>query len=621
MGEPHQNSDELLRLSELARYNIQLDEKEDAFCELARLAMLITGTPLGGVSLIDHDHVWLKGREGVDLTCLARKGAFCAYAIESNQDMFEVPDTLNDPRFVQNPLVSAAPHIRYYTAANLITHRGYRLGTLWVMDTKPRDLTPQQCDALQGLASQVVRILELRYQNPLSRLPNRSGFIGNLQAALKQIDDDQHAINSHQNHPTPIGTRHSIIGYIHIHNLPLINSAFGHDIGDELIRQLAERLTLWLGPQNILGHLDDDHFAFALLRQDNANIDALHRLLSHPIPCGDSLLQITCSIGLSHYPDFGQNAASLLDQAATAASLGSHSGESHIQEFASPGTSKNYQKITFQRTMQEHLRENRLIAYYQPQINLHSGQIIGFEALARIRHPEQGIIPPQDFIPQAEEYGLIHEIDLAMFERICQDITQWQNYQLLVQIAANLSRNTLMHPALPETLSAILERYKIAPTQIEIEVTESGFVTAPEAVGERVAELRHLGFKISIDDFGTGFSNLGSLRSIHFDRLKADRQYVHGASANVHIGGILRFIKGISDVFGVELVCEGLEDEADLAWVAAQGCHHIQGWYFCKAVPPENIPPMLDKLEKFYASGKYQTHGPAALAACLQNGV
>ena len=619
MVQSHQNSDELLRLSELARYNIVMDEKEDAFCELARLAMLITGTPLGGVSLVDHDHVWLKGREGIDLTCLARKGAFCSYAIESNQDMFEIPDTLSDPRFEQNPLVSNAPHIRYYTAANLTTHRGYRLGTLWVMDTKPRDLTPQQCDALQGLASQVVRILELRYQNPLTQLPNRNGFIGHLQAALKQIDDDLHAINNHQHHPATTSTRHSIIGCIHIHNLPLINSAFGHDVGDQLIQQLAERLKLWLGPQNILGHLDDEHFAFALLQQDSANIDALHRLLSHPIPCGKSLLQVTSNIGLSHYPDFGQNAASLLDQAATAASRNVNNSESLIQEFASPTTSKTYQKLAFQRTMQEHLREKRLIAYYQPQIDLHNGQIIGFEALARIRHPEQGIIYPQDFISQAEEYGLIHEVDLAMFERICQDIICWQNYQPLPQIAANLSRNTLMHPTLPETLSAILERYNIAPSQIEIEVTESGFVTAPEAVGERVAELRQLGFKISIDDFGTGFSNLGSLRSIHFDRLKADRQYVHGASTNVHIGGILRFIKGIADVFGVELVCEGLEDEADLAWVAAQGCHHIQGWYFCKALPPENIPPMLDKLEKFYASGRYQTHGPAALAACLQN--
>jgi GAF domain-containing protein len=218
--------DEQLRLEELSHYYITCDTPEEQYTELASLASQFMHTPFAGMSLVDKNHIWLKARVGLEATCLEREQAFCSYAVESNHNLFIVPDTLQDLRFVNNPLVKQSPHIRFYAGAVLMSHRGYPLGTLWLMDTKPRTLREDDQKALLGLAALAARLLELCYRNPITKLPNRNTFITNLQHTINLHNSDLENLDNSPAYQFDYPKSNSItVGFIHVRNLPLVTLA------------------------------------------------------------------------------------------------------------------------------------------------------------------------------------------------------------------------------------------------------------------------------------------------------------------------------------------------------------------------------------------------------------
>ena len=248
-----------------------------------------------------------------------------------------------------------------------------------------------------------------------------------------------------------------------------------------------------------------------------------------------------------------------------------------------------------------------------------SGKLIGFEALARLRSKKDGLLGADRFIRPAEQSGLITEIDFLVLDQVCRDMRYWLDEGLnVVPVSINLSRITVGTPDLLQTLRDTLKTYRIPTELIELEITESGFCDDPELVRQRNLEMHEMGFKVSIDDFGTGLSNLSTLRDLRFERLKADRLYVHGASTNIYVGGILRFIKGIGEVFSADVMCEGIEEQEDLDWITSLGCKYFQGWYFSKAIAPECVPDLLVRLDQHYRSGMGKHNDPKALAGILQ---
>lgn len=621
--------DEMLRIRELSRYGVMYEEKEEAFCDIARIAMMFSSMPLGGVSLVDNNSVWLKGRVGVELSCLEREGAFCSYAVESSEDMFIVPDPLLDPRFMHNPLVASEPHIRFYAAANLIGHRGYNLGTLWVMDTQPRQLDDKQRNAMRALAGQVVRLLEMRYQNAGTSLPNRGAFVSNLQCALNQQRGSQTcrlascARHNADNICLSEGRKEPcVVGCIKIHNLHLINTAYGPDTGRELMRGLTARLGEWVGEHNLLAHLESDDIAFALFRGTQPPEDRLEKLLSllsQPIDVRGNLLHLATSVGVSRFPESGLHASSLLDQAAAAASRAREIPPATVLTFFDNQIIHTVHNVEFLKSLPENLKERRFVPYYQPQVDTVTGKLIGFEALARLRSNKEGLLGPDRFIRPAEQSGLITEIDFLILDQVCRDMRYWLDEGLpVVPVSINLSRITVGTPDLLQTLRDTLQTYRIPTELIELEITESGICEDPDLVRQRNAEMHEMGFKVSIDDFGTGLSNLSTLRDLRFECLKADRLYVHGASTNIYVGGILRFIKGIGEVFNADVICEGIEEQEDMDWIASLGCRLFQGWYFSKAIAPECIPDLLLRLDQHYRSRTVGHNDPRALAEILQ---
>jgi EAL domain-containing protein (putative c-di-GMP-specific phosphodiesterase class I) len=255
-----------------------------------------------------------------------------------------------------------------------------------------------------------------------------------------------------------------------------------------------------------------------------------------------------------------------------------------------------------------------LEVHYQPQVDVSQGRLIGFEALVRWRHPVLGLLGPNRFIALAEHAGDIVELDLHVLASVCGDLQAWLAEGLAPPtVSLNASRATLLHPEVLPRIQAILERSGVPGKLLEVEVTESLLLESPQPLSERVAALRGLGLRIAIDDFGTGYSNLDTLSSFHFDRLKADRRFVHGVASSERTAGLLALIHGVAAVFDAELLCEGVERQDDLDWLRTKNMSCVQGWYFSQARPAETVRGWLACLRE--RGGGLD---PAALRALLR---
>ena len=616
------------RLAELARYDVVMDREEPAFSDVAALAARIFKVPLAGVSLVDSAHVWIKGRHGVDLNCLSRDGAFCSFAVESNQELFEVVDTRKDNRFRANPLVTGQPHVRSYHAAVLIGQRGYALGTLWIMDAKARPLQAGEADILMALGAQVVRLLELQYRAAASGLPARSAFIANLQCALNQARGGSQACRvAHCSRLLPSGDCMSArqrkaarVGFVQLRNLPLIHSLYGHDLGRQVVQTVAERMQQWKSPGDMLGQVNDASFAFAMFqgaRRDDDRLLDLERLLSRPVQLGAESIGLGCSIGLSDSAGGAGIASALLDRAEVAASQAQPVARTTVRIFDDRRLQEAREQARVERCLSECIATRQVQPGYQPQVDVVSGRVIGFEALGRLQHDAEGLLLPAHFLDTALSTGQIRRIDMLMVERVCRDLAAWRERGLpVLPVAINLSRESLLHESTIESISTMLEELELPPSLISIEITESGLEESADLVNQRARDLKRIGLRVELDDFGTGLSNLDTLRLLEFDCLKADRQYVHGVSVNLHTAALLHLIRNVSELFGVRLICEGLEDEGDLRWAVKHGFRYFQGWYFSRDIDADAVARLLVDMDAQPPAAF--ANDPAALARFLQ---
>ena len=570
------------RLSELSNYALVMDESDPDLDRLVQLALKMTDSRLGGLSLVDHANVWLKSRIGVEVSCLQREGAFCAYAVESNFDWFEVADATTDSRFNRNPLVTGDPGVRHYAAATLCSAKGYLIGTLWVMDRRRRKLSEEHILSMKSLAKQVTTLLNLRYRNEITGMSNRATFLHHLGVYLRRPDNNA-----------------AMVGFIDLHDFRQFNEIFGRESGNQVLRLMGERLTSWAGGNSLVAHLGGDQFAFSLFgdRENNQiQINLLRNVISAPFSLETVVSYVLhARVGI-HYSEHSVNesAAALLDLSDKATTSVSVCGSTVVHEYVAGALTHSRLLSELNRAISGSSQFGSLTVYYQPQVNFGMGCLVGFEALIRWEHPVRGFVPPGDFIPLAEGAGIIHLIDYMVVRQVCAHLRQWLDLGLQpVPVSLNFSLSTLLADDAISILKQELDTHSLPPGLLEIEVTESQMLENSNKAQARVAELRALGIHIAIDDFGTGYSNIDVLTRFEFDRLKADRQFVHGVSKNQHTAGLLRLIQGIATVFNAELLCEGVEDEDDIAWLAQQGATCVQGWYFSKARAAENIPALL----------------------------
>ncbi|HEY9891968.1 MAG TPA: EAL domain-containing protein [Candidatus Sericytochromatia bacterium] len=378
-----------------------------------------------------------------------------------------------------------------------------------------------------------------------------------------------------------------------------INTHLGNSIGDLLLKAVAERLSVCVGNQGIVARLNDDQFAVILAtikhRNEASQIaqDILTRL-SETFELGGQEIFVTASLGIALCPRDGTEIEQLLNHAHIAMMKAKQQGGDHYEFYAAAYNIGSSDRLALQTSLRYALEREELEVYYQPQVNLKTGEIFGAEALVRWQHPERGLVLPSKFIPIAEETGLIVPIGEWVLYTACKQVKVWQNSGFpSLQIAVNLSSRQFSQLDLRHRLVQIIINTGIEPKYIELELTESMLVQNTEVAIRRLNALKALGVKIAIDDFGTGYSSLSYLQQFPFDVLKIDRCFIRNITENTSNAAITEAIIAMAKNLNLKLIAEGVETEDELSFVCQHQCDGMQGYLFSRPVPVQEFHQLL----------------------------
>ncbi|MEY9124517.1 EAL domain-containing protein [Bradyrhizobium yuanmingense] len=378
-------------------------------------------------------------------------------------------------------------------------------------------------------------------------------------------------------------------------NFKAVNDTLGHAVGDKLLRGVAKRLRSTLREEDALARLNSDEFAVlqsGLARPEDAVMLAKRLLaaIADPYLLDGHSVVIGASIGIAMAPGDGEDSEKLLKSADMALSRAKLDARGSFAFFEAALDAKAQSRRKIEVELRDAIQNDVLRPYYQPLIDLSSGRITGFEALVRWPHAERGMVSPAEFIPVAEDTGLINPLGGLMLRRACLDAAAWPDD---VRVAVNLSPLQFRSGNLLSMVTDALKHSGLPPLRLELEITETLLLEKSAQVLATLHALRALGVRISMDDFGTGYSSLSYLRSFPFDKIKIDQSFVRDLGANREAQAIIRSIVSLGKGLGVTITAEGVETEAELSCLRAEGCHEGQGFLFSKARPHAEIVSLL----------------------------
>jgi diguanylate cyclase (GGDEF)-like protein/PAS domain S-box-containing protein len=370
-------------------------------------------------------------------------------------------------------------------------------------------------------------------------------------------------------------------------NFKAVNDTLGHGVGDRLLRAVAKRLRSSLREQDTLARLNSDEFAIVqggLARPEDAVLLARRLLeaIDDPYLLDGHSVVIGASIGIAMAPGDGDESEKLLKHAAMALSRAKNDQRGTFSFFEAGMDARAQSRRRIETELRDAIQNEVLRPYYQPLVDLATGRITGFEALVRWPHPERGTISPAEFIPVAEETGLINALGGLMLRRACMDAARWPDD---VRVAVNLSPLQFRNGNLLAVVMDVLKQSGLPARRLELEITETLLLEKSSQVLATLHALRALGVRISMDDFGTGYSSLSYLRSFPFDKIKIDQSFVRDLGSNRDAQAIVRSIISLGAGLGVTITAEGVETEAELSCLRAEGCHEGQGFLFSQARP------------------------------------
>jgi diguanylate cyclase (GGDEF)-like protein/PAS domain S-box-containing protein len=379
-------------------------------------------------------------------------------------------------------------------------------------------------------------------------------------------------------------------------NFKAINDTLGHAVGDKLLRGVANRLRSTLREEDALGRLNSGEFAIVqggVGRPEDAVLLARRLLeaIGEPYLLDGHSVVIGASIGIAMSPGDGAESEKLLKSAGMALSRAKTEFRGTFSFFEAEMDARAQTRRKIEIDLRSAIENDGLRPHYQPLVDLSTGRITGFEALVRWPHPERGMISPAEFIPVAEETGLINPLGGLMLRRACMDAAQWPDD---VRVAVNLSPLQFRVGNLLSLVMDALKHSGLPARRLELEITETLLLEKSSQVLATLHALRALGVRISMDDFGTGYSSLSYLRSFPFDKIKIDQSFVRGLGANRDAQAIVRSIISLGKGLGVTITAEGVETEAELSCLRAEGCHEGQGFLFSRARPNAEIVSLLE---------------------------
>ena len=375
-----------------------------------------------------------------------------------------------------------------------------------------------------------------------------------------------------------------------------INDSLGHAAGDEVLRAVAERLRASLREVDAVARFGGDEFGILLdsIDDNHGAARVAQKLLDElgkPLHIQGQELYITASIGISCYPEDGTDPEVLFMNSDAAMYRAKEEGRNAFRFYSREMNARATQYLYIANGLRQALERDELCLYYQPRWSLADGSIAGVEALVRWRHPQRGLIPPNEFIPVAEEAGLMGRLTEWVLHEACRQRRVWQDAGVDVgRVAVNLPASEFRDPLLAQKLYAVLMETRVSARWLEIEVTESMLMENPERTASILSQIKSLGVEIAVDDFGTGYSSLNYLKRFPLDYLKIDQSFVRGLPDDPDDCAITRTIIGLAKSLDLRLVAEGVETAAQEAFLRRAGCDFVQGYLRSKPVPPEDIP-------------------------------
>jgi diguanylate cyclase (GGDEF)-like protein len=427
----------------------------------------------------------------------------------------------------------------------------------------------------------------LQYQahhDALTGLPNRALFMERLKQGIKKA----------QRHKTGLA-----VFFIDLDKFKHINDSLGHGVGDKVLIIIAKRLQDIIRREDTLARLSGDEFTIImedLNHPEDASIlgEKILRTLAKAIVMNEQELYVSGSIGISFYPQDAKDAQSLLKYADTAMYRAKEEGRNNYQFYAPEMTEIALKRILMQTSLRQAIDNEEFIIYYQPQMKTSTNTLIGMEVLIRWEHPTIGVVMPDEFIPLAEENGMIVEIDQWVMKTAMMQISQWYKEGLNPGVLGlNISIKQLDKINFLQQIEASLRDNDFDPSWLELEITESQMMKRPEEVITKLHQIHALGIGISIDDFGTGYSSLSLLKRLPINRLKIDRSFVKDIPEDEEDVAIVEAIIALAKSLKLDLIAEGVETAEQRGFLVDHGCINIQGHYCSHPLPKEEMHKIL----------------------------
>ncbi|MBX2825889.1 MAG: EAL domain-containing protein [Gammaproteobacteria bacterium] len=441
------------------------------------------------------------------------------------------------------------------------------------------------------------KIHQLAYYDALTGLANRTLFHEKLESAIDRANRNDKILS---------------LLYFDLDDFKRINDTFGHSMGDRLLLEVGERLVAQLGSRKeysdrkrtscLLARMGGDEFTVLmdnLQRREDATELAEHiiSVLSQPVTVDEHELFITSSVGIAFFPTDGHNAEALLKNADMAMYEAKRGGKNSFRTHNENADAKNQKRHRIDSQMRIALEQNEFSLHYQPQLDLQTGELFASEALVRWTSSDLGNVPPSDFIPIAEENGLIIPLGELVLRTACAQTHQWVSNGLgIPRVAVNISALQFMRADFPVVVAKVLDETGLNPQYLELEITESLLASDISHAVKTLRKLKDIGVNLSVDDFGTGYSSLSQLKHFPIDRLKIDQSFIRQVTESCEDAAITRAIIAMADSMNIRVLAEGVETLEHLEFLRANACDEIQGYYLSRPLPAESLQSCMQDL-------------------------
>ncbi len=567
----------------------------DTDCAIVgRLVGGTNGDIVSMATMLDGDFISDHNFQITNTPCeLVAKEKICSF---DNEILEKYPD---------NPIFKQL-QAQGYVGAPVLDHNDNVIGVISVISRNPINRMERAQDVLAIMAARVGAEMErelsqqqlrenqnhlefLAYHDTLTALPNRQLFRDRLQQAISMARMDQHKV---------------AILFVGLDRFKKINDSLGHELGDRLLCIVAERIKHCIRDVDTVARLGGDEFAVLLDKiPDVKNVimiaEEIRQTLAQEIKLHGYELVVTASVGVSLYPQDGESESALLKSANAALHKAKEQGRDSYYFYTSDINARASELLGLEGALRHAVSHGHLVVHYQPQIDLNSGNVIGAEALMRWHHPELGMISPVDFIPMAEDTGLIVKMGEWILRTACAQNRAWQKAGLEpIRISVNMSPRQFRQKDLAQMVKLVLQETGLEACYLDLEITESVLMHDVTTAIDTMKELHELGVQLSIDDFGTGYSSLAYLKRFPIDNLKIDQSFVAEITTNQSDAAIATSIIDLARNMNLNVIAEGIEEEDQREFLLTNGCQQGQGYLFSKPTTAVEFTPMISSLRR-----------------------